>query len=141
MNQYVYRVFNGDYSHPLFHNYFDGSDGWYRVGYNGPEFGYPPSSYCDMHNPNRPCLMPGAIIAWGELSFASADLARLEQALMRLALDGKPETRRFRDRYYFYAENPYEVLGAEGKQTYAVALYFVIAENAEMIADSRNGSN
>jgi hypothetical protein len=44
VNQYVYRVFDGDYHYPLFHNYFDGSDGWHRVGYNGPDFGYPPSA-------------------------------------------------------------------------------------------------
>src|SRR5262249_22133985 len=55
VNQYVYRVFGGDFSRPLFHNYFDGSDGWHRVGFNGPAFGYPPSVYCDMHNSNRPC--------------------------------------------------------------------------------------
>ena len=89
-----------------------------------------------MRNPNQPCLTPGNIIAWGQLAFASPDLARLEQSLVKLAFDTKPETRQFRDRYYFYAENRYEVLGAQGKQTYAIALYFVIADNAGMI-DSR----
>ena len=64
VNQYVYRVFNGDFSHPLFHNYFDGSDGWHRVGFNGAGFGYPPSRDCDMHSPNQPCLTPGNIIGW-----------------------------------------------------------------------------
>jgi hypothetical protein len=135
-NQYVYRVFNGDFSRPLFHNFFDGSDGWLRVGYVGPDFGYPPSSYCDMHNPNRPCMIPGAIMAWGLLAFANPDLARVEQALVKLALNGDPESRRFRDRYYFYVETPYEVLNTQGKQTYGIALYFVIADSAEMIANA-----
>jgi hypothetical protein len=133
-NQYVYRVFNGDFSRPLFHNFFDGSDGWLRVGYVGPDFGYPPSSYCDMHNPNRPCMIPGAIMAWGLLAFANPDLGAVEHALVNLALNGDAESRRFRDRYYFYHDTPYEVLNAQGKQTYGIALYFVIADSAEMIA-------
>jgi hypothetical protein len=134
-NQYAYRVFNGDLSRPLFHNYFDGSDGWNRVGSISPEFGYPPSAYCDMHNPNRRCLTPGSIMAWGLLAFANPDLAVIEQALVRLALDPSPDARRFRDRYYFYDGTPYEIIGVPGKQTYGIALYFVIAENAEMIAN------
>ena len=135
-NQYVYRVFNGDFSHPLFHNYFDGSDGWHRVGYIGPGWGYPPSAYCDMHNSNRPCMTPGKIMSWGLLAFANPDLAAVEQALVKLALDPSPEARRFRDRYYFYGETAYEVLGAPGKQTYGTALYFVIADSAQMIANN-----
>jgi hypothetical protein len=136
VNQYVYRVFNGDFSRPLFHNFFDGSDGWYRVGYHGAAFGYPPSRYCDMHNPNQPCLTPGNIIAWGQLAFANSDLARLEQSLVELGFAGASEPRLFRDRYYFY-ESPYQVIGAERKQIYGTALYFVIAENAAMIEDRR----
>src|SRR5262249_31894027 len=93
VNQYLYRVFNGDYSRPLFHNFFDGSDGWYRVGYNGAGIGHPPSAYCDQHDTHRPCLTPGNVIAWGQLAFVSPDLARLEQALVRLALEKTPEAR------------------------------------------------
>ena len=55
-NQYVYRVFNGDYSRPLFHNYLDGSDGWHRVDYHGANFGYPPSPYCNQHDHQHPFL-------------------------------------------------------------------------------------
>ena len=138
-NQYVYRVFNGDYSRPLFHNHLDGSDGWHRVGYHGGEFGYPPSPYCDQHNAQRPCMTPGQIMGWGLLAFANPDLANIEQALVRLALDEKPEARRFRDRYYFYL-TPYEMLETQGKQTYGVALYFTVGDNAEMIANRFAGN-
>jgi hypothetical protein len=131
-NQYVYRVFNGDYSRPLFHNHLDGSDGWHRVGYHGGEFGYPPSPFCDQHNPHHPCMTPGQIMGWGLLAFANPDLAAVEQALLRLALDPKPEARQFRDRYYFYIDS-FDVHGAPGKQTYGVALYFLIGDNAGMI--------
>lgn len=134
-NQYVYRVFNGDFSRPLFHNYFDGSDGWHRVGFNGQGFGYPPSRYCDQRNDKQPCLTPGNIIGWGELAFANPDLQRLEQALVKLAFDEQPGARQFRDRYYYYNDSAYQVITAEGKQIYGTALYFVIAENAGMLAN------
>jgi hypothetical protein len=133
-NQYVYRVFNGDFARPLFHNYFDGSDGWHRVGFNGPGFGYPPSRYCDQHNDKQPCLTPGNIIGWGELAFANPDLQRLEQALVGLAFDDQPDARQFRNRYYYYNDSAYQVITSEGKQIYGTDLYFVIAENAGMIA-------
>jgi hypothetical protein len=43
--QLSYVVWNGDVREPRFANYFDGSNGWYRVGYNAQEnFGYPPYS-------------------------------------------------------------------------------------------------
>ena len=32
--QIAYAVFDGDFAHPRFRNFFDGSDGWYRVNYN-----------------------------------------------------------------------------------------------------------
>ncbi len=41
-NQFTYKIYNGDPALPLFTNYFDGSNGWYRVGHNGPGFGFAP---------------------------------------------------------------------------------------------------
>ena len=42
-NQVVYGVFNKDFEHPLFTNYMNGTNGWYRVGYKNREgFGYGP---------------------------------------------------------------------------------------------------
>lgn len=34
-NQVAYGVFNRDFKHPLFTNYMNGTNGWYRVGYQG----------------------------------------------------------------------------------------------------------
>jgi hypothetical protein len=136
VNQYLYRVFNGDFQYPLFHNFLDGSDGWFRVGFNGPGFGHPPSLYCNMRNDQQRCMTPGSIIGWGQLAFVNSDLARLEQALVSLGLDDKLQTREFRDRYYFYGY-PYQIASSEerpSKKVYGTALYFVIAENAEMIS-------
>jgi hypothetical protein len=136
VNQYLYRVFNGDFSHPLFHNYFDGSDGWFRVGFNGAGFGHAPSTYCDMRSDRQRCLTPGQIIGWGPLAFVNPDLMRLEQALVSLGLDDKLETREFRARYYFY-EYSYQIVSSEetSKKIYGTALYYVIAENAGMITE------
>lgn len=42
-NQFLYRVFNKDLSKPLFTNYFNGTNGWYRFEYLKREgFGYAP---------------------------------------------------------------------------------------------------
>lgn len=42
-NQLVYKVYNQDSSKPLFSNYLDGTNGWYRVNYsNRVGFGYAP---------------------------------------------------------------------------------------------------
>ena len=132
-NQYAYRVFNGDFSRPLFHTHIDGSDGWVRVGYHGGNFGYPPSRYCDQHNPNRPCMTTAAIMGWGRIAFANPDLIEIEHALLKLALDQTPQAREFCYRYYF-DDTPFQVLGPPGKQIYALPLYFLIGDNAERIA-------
>ncbi len=42
-NQVAYGVFNRDFKKPLFTNFMDGTNGWYRVGYaNRKDFGYGP---------------------------------------------------------------------------------------------------
>ena len=42
-NQFVYKIFNGDYERPLFSNFWNGINGWYRVSYNKRDgFGYGP---------------------------------------------------------------------------------------------------
>jgi len=43
-NQFIYKIYNNNYIFPLFSNYFDGTNGWFRVGYsNRLNFGYGPS--------------------------------------------------------------------------------------------------
>lgn len=45
-NQFAYKTFNRDFEYPLFSNFFDGTNGWYRVGYsNRINFGYGPSDF------------------------------------------------------------------------------------------------
>jgi hypothetical protein len=130
VNQYVYKVFNGDFKRPLFRNNFDGSDGWFRVGYNGDGYGQPPSAYCDMHDVKRLCMTPGSIVGWPELNFVNPDLARLEEALIRMAFDSTAETRAFADRYYYWLA-PFAVIQSGAKGILGGALYAVAAENAD----------
>ncbi len=43
-NQFIYRIFNKNFEYPLFSNFMDGSNGWYRVNWNKRKgFGYSPS--------------------------------------------------------------------------------------------------
>lgn len=45
-NQLAYGVFNGSFSNPLFTNFLNGTNGWYRVNYSNREnFGYEPWSW------------------------------------------------------------------------------------------------
>lgn len=42
-NQFIYKIFNGDYERPLFSNFWNGTNGWFRVSYNKRDgFGYGP---------------------------------------------------------------------------------------------------
>jgi hypothetical protein len=133
VSQYLYKVFNGDFKQPLFHNNFDGSDGWFRVGYNGAGFGQPPSTQCDMRDPRRLCMTPGSIYGWGELSFVNPDLARLEEALIRIAFDPAPASRAFVDQHYFW-HSPYRLVPSGDKAICGGAFYGIAAENAAMFS-------
>jgi len=43
-NQFIYKVFNGDFRYPLFNNFWNGDNGWYRVGYSKRQgYGYAPN--------------------------------------------------------------------------------------------------
>jgi hypothetical protein len=130
INQYVYKVFNGNFRRPLFSNFFDGNDGWYRVGYHGEDFGYPPSELCDFGNDKRPCLTPGAIRGWGLLGFVNSDLRRLERSLIALAGAQTPPDAEFRARYY----KPLAFHGPRGELAYSIMLLSLLADNATHFA-------
>jgi hypothetical protein len=130
-NQYVYRVFNGNFARPLFRNYLDGNDTWFRVDLAAGT-GYPPSEYCDDSVPKRPCEAPGNVVGWGLLAFANGDLARLEKALIELGFAADENARQFRDRHYTYTW-PYGFVSQNGKTVYGDTLSFVVGDNSAMI--------
>jgi hypothetical protein len=41
-NQVAYKVFQGNFDRPHFKNFFNGTDGWYRIGFHGEGFGIAP---------------------------------------------------------------------------------------------------
>lgn len=130
-NQYVYRVFNGDFSRPLFRNYLDGNDTWFRVDL-GSGTGYPPSASCNDKVPNRPCEAPGNVVGWGLLDFANADLTRLEKSMIDLGFQSEESARQFRDQHYTYTW-PYGLVSQFGKDVYGDTLSFVIADNSSLL--------
>jgi hypothetical protein len=125
-NQLMYRVFQGNFEKPLFNNFFDGSDGWFRVGYHGSDFGYPPSRHCRGHSGNLPCMNSGSIMGWGLIAFFNPDLTELEHSLLTLGWREDPETKSFKDRYYQYVGS-YSFRDAKGEWQYPVLLLWVLA--------------
>ena len=125
-NQLMYRVFQGNFEKPLLNNFFDGSDGWFRVGYHGPDFGYPPSLYCRGDFRNLPCMYSGSIMGWGLIAFFNPDLMELEHSLATMAWREDPETKLFKDRYYQYLGR-YSFQDANGQWQYPVLLLWVLA--------------
>jgi hypothetical protein len=125
-NQYVYRVFEGDFAHPLFRNFLDGNDGWFRVD-TAKNWGYPPSQFCDMRKPNRPCMAPGNLAGWGLLAFVNRDLEKLQRALLSLGTAPTAEAREFRHRYWSFGMNL-----PNGTTINADMLFLLTADNAAL---------
>lgn len=67
-NQFAFGIFGGDTNAPLFRNYFDGANGWYRVGYDGrPGFGYSPWSRSADAGAAGYCLWSGREARVGQI--------------------------------------------------------------------------
>src|SRR5262249_6938017 len=98
-NQLIYNVMrnhgqSSGQKNPVFANYMEATDGCYRIGYNGTNSGYSPSSYCDARAANPPvlstgpwtCLASPAVPGtWGALAPFSGDLNQIEQNMVALA--------------------------------------------------------
>lgn len=135
-NQYAYHVFEGDYKKPLFTNYFDGNDGWYRAGYLGRSgYGIAPSRYCNQADPLHSCNTIGAISWWGLVAPFHPGIARIESALLDLARSNDPtiacfQPQCFRERYYKFADFSFSFLDAQGNIQYAPALIVILSQLA-----------
>lgn len=85
VNQLVYRVWNQQEDFPLFSNYWNGENGWYRVGYNNGsnncQEGMPPYGLSDS-------FPTGGYITWGRYNLT---IMRLGQQLLRLSLSTQKE--------------------------------------------------
>ena len=133
-NQYAFRVFEGDFKRPLFKNFFDGSDGWYRVSYSGrSNYGIAPSRYCNMFDPSHGCTSIAGIYSWGFLASSNPDIARVQIALTDLARSTDPsiacfQKDCFRERYYFYGGSSFSFLDSDSNIQYPPALLVVLSD-------------
>jgi hypothetical protein len=90
-NQLVYGTFNRDFKKPLFANYMDGTNGWYRAGFSGrPGFGYGPSDLSMS-------VLEGGFGFWSRYS---VDVQRVFVALMDMLKSKDPEIRRHVAEHY-----------------------------------------
>jgi hypothetical protein len=143
-NQYAFHVFEGDYKKPLFTNYFDGQDGWYRVGYLGREgYGVAPSKFCSTFDRTHTCLTVGAIFGWGLLAGLHSEVAKVDAALLDLARSHDPsiacsEPQCFRERYYRYLDSSFSFLDADGQLQYPPSLMVVLSQLVLPLSDDAN---
>lgn len=133
-NQYAFHVFEGDYKKPLFTNFFDGTDGWYRVGYlDRAGYGVAPSRYCDSFDRSHSCSTIGAIFGWGLLAPLHLGIAKVDGALLDLARSNDPavaclQPQCFRERYYRYSDFSFSFTDAQGNIQYSPALMVVVSQ-------------
>ncbi|MFO0610344.1 MAG: LamG domain-containing protein [Polyangiales bacterium] len=90
-HQFAYRIFEGDLARPRFRNFFDGANGWYRVGYDGrPGFGYQPWD-----------LSAAALEGYGFWSEHDPAIAPVLDALWAMVNSRDPAVVAFRDAHYY----------------------------------------
>jgi hypothetical protein len=94
-NAMVKRIWNGDLTYPLFSNYWDGSNGWYRVAYDigidQCREGTPPYGLSDS-------FAWGGFASWAD---SSAEIGRLGQRLFTLFRSKTTSDQAFVQKYYF----------------------------------------
>ncbi len=90
-NQFLYATFNMDFKRPLFSNFMDGSNGWFRVGYeNRDGFGYGP---WDMSI----SVLTGGYGFW---SVYNPDAEAVFEALLEMIDSNDPEVRKHLQDHY-----------------------------------------
>lgn len=133
-NQYAFHVFEGDYKKPLFKNFFDGSDGWFRVSYLGRgNYGIAPSHFCNMSDSSHGCTTIGGIYSWGVLASLSPDIAAVQTSLVNLARSDDPaiacfQPQCFRERFYRYGDTSFSFVDSQRKIQYPPALVIILSE-------------
>lgn len=94
VNQLLYKIWNKDEMYPLFSNYWDGTNGWYRVGYNDGSGkcreGVPPYGLSES-------FATGGFATWGSDSAIIRGLAR---RIFDLSLSSNLKDVEFMTKYY-----------------------------------------
>lgn len=94
-NQLTYGTFNRDFTKPLFTNFMDGTNGWYRVNYeNRANFGYGPYQ-------QSKALLTGGYGFWAAYN---SDLKKVMLSLYKMIVSNDPTVVNFRRVYYWQNE-------------------------------------
>jgi len=101
-NQFAYASFNKDLAKPLFHNFVDGSNGWYRVGYHGPGFAYGPHDLS----------MAGPTGGYGFWTKYNPDIEKINLALWKLVTSTDPKLVAHREAHYGKYWKDYKRVGS-----------------------------
>lgn len=92
--QLIAAVWNGDRDQPLFANYWNGTNGWYRVAYDiglgSCLEGYAPSMLSDA-------FVTGGFVTWGA---RYPVIGELGQRVYKLSQSNEPPARQFIETYY-----------------------------------------
>ena len=120
--QFEMAVWNGDTGRPLFSNFMDGSNGWYRVGYAGRSgFGYGPWALSNV-------AVDGG---WGLWADKCPNISsRLGAALWAMMTSTAPATVRFRTRNFVPAGAHWE----GGSRVNGSTTAYTLSDNAAMLA-------
>ena len=90
-NQLLYKVFNKDFKYPLFTNYMNGSNGWFRVNYSGRKgYGYGP---WDMSS----SVLTGGFALWQPYN---KDIEKVYNALNSMINSKDPKVISHRKKHY-----------------------------------------
>jgi hypothetical protein len=118
-NQIAYRIFDRNWSQPRFTNFFDGTNGWHRVGFasnnNRQGFGIPPFALSEA-------IGTGGFLTW---SAYNSDLGRIGRSIydlyVRAATD--PAAASFMSTYYggFYINGVFQPAKRNGYE--AIQIY------------------
>ena len=89
---FFYNVFNQDFQQPLFRNYMNGSNGWFRVNYESRKgYGYPPYSIGSE----------GALLGgYPRLAIYNKNLENIFEILFKKFNSSKKEERAFIHKFY-----------------------------------------
>ncbi|MCH7385308.1 hypothetical protein MMP71_15825 [Acinetobacter dispersus] len=94
INQLKSNVWNQNKKHPLFSNYYNGTNGWYRVGYHkggkNCDEGVPPYGLSNSY-------LSGGYIVWGK---NDPLLLQLGETIYNLTYSNSIQDRKFMSRYY-----------------------------------------
>lgn len=125
LGRYLYaRCYNQNHEAPLFSNYVNGVDGWYRV--DDESTGYPPSALADTQGTaNQRSLFAGSMSGYPVLAKYSAGVRRWVEDYARLAGPGGDVAHR--DRYCHYDSTEFD------RDQHPIALLFLLGCCPELL--------